>query len=234
MHKYTIPAFVRERALRRKGKLFSIDAIDAARAALVVVDMQNHFVAQGFPNEVAAARDIVPNINRMAAAMRAAGGAVVWIQTTATGALERWGNHHRHGLTPEGAKRRLASLAEGGEGFALFPELEVLDSDERVKKIQFSAFIQGSSNLHQLLSERGIDTLLIAGTTTNVCCESTARDAMMLDYRVAMLSDANATQTDEEHAATLNTFHSIFGDVMTVEEASARLVQSTSLREKIA
>jgi ureidoacrylate peracid hydrolase len=234
MHKYTIPAFVRERALRRKGKLFSIDAIDAARAALVVVDMQNHFVAQGFPNEVAAARDIVPNINRMAAAIRAAGGAVVWIQTTATGALEYWGNHHRHGLTSEGAKRRLASLAEGGEGFALFPELEVLDSDERVKKIQFSAFIPGSSNLHQLLSERGIDTLLIAGTTTNVCCESTARDAMMLDYRVAMLSDANATQTDEEHAATLNTFHSIFGDVMTVEEACARLVESASARGKIA
>jgi ureidoacrylate peracid hydrolase len=84
------------------------------------------------------------------------------------------------------------------------------------------------------LSERGIDTLLIAGTTTNVCCESTARDAMMLDYRVAMLSDANATQTDEEHAATLNTFHSIFGDVMTVEEACARLVQPASAREKIA
>jgi ureidoacrylate peracid hydrolase len=82
MHQYAIPEFVRERALRRKGKLFSIDAIDAARAALVVVDMQNHFVAQGFPNEVAQARDIVPNINRMAAAMRAAGSTVVWIQTT--------------------------------------------------------------------------------------------------------------------------------------------------------
>jgi ureidoacrylate peracid hydrolase len=53
-----------------------------------------------------------------------------------------------------------------------------------------------SSDIDAQLRSRGIDTLLIAGTATNVCCESTARDAMMLDYRVIMLSDANAT--DEE------------------------------------
>jgi ureidoacrylate peracid hydrolase len=56
-----------------------------------------------------------------------------------------------------------------------------------------------------------------AGTATKVCCESTARDAMMLDYRVIMLSDANATLTDEEHTATLNSFLLFFGDVMTVD-----------------
>jgi len=66
--------------------------------------------------------------------------------------------------------------------------------------------------------------VLIAGTATNVCCESTARDAMMLDYRVVMLSDANATWTDEEHAATLNNFGLFFGDVMTADEVIGRLV----------
>jgi ureidoacrylate peracid hydrolase len=59
---------------------------------------------------------------------------------------------------------------------------------------------------------------------TNVCCESTARDAMMLDYRVIMLSDGNASITDEEHAASLNNFLIFFGDVMTVDETPARLV----------
>ena len=59
---------------------------------------------------------------------------------------------------------------------------------------------------------------------TNVCCESTARDAMMLDYRVVMLSDGNASLTDEEHAASLNNFLIFFGDVMTADEAVARLV----------
>ena len=50
---------------------------------------------------------------------------------------------------------------------------------------------------------RGIDTLIIVGTATNVCCESTARDAMMLNYKVFFVSDANACRTDEEHNATL-------------------------------
>ena len=95
MHRYVVPDSVKERVLRRQGKLLSHDTIDAGRAALVVVDMQNHFVAEGFPLEVPLARAIVPNINRMAKAMRAAGSTVVWIQTTAAKALEHWGNHHK-------------------------------------------------------------------------------------------------------------------------------------------
>ncbi len=196
----------------------------APRAALVVVDMQNHFVAPGFPSEVPAARAIVANTNRMGSAMRAAGGTVIWIQTTSVGALEHWGNHLRHGLRPEVAQRRQASLAEDAEGFKLYRELATSPTDLRVKKIKYSALIPGSSNLHEVLTRGGIETLLIAGTTTDVCCASTARDAMMLDYRVAMLSDANATWTDEEHAATLNNFNIFFGDVMTTDEAIARLV----------
>jgi ureidoacrylate peracid hydrolase len=223
MHKYSVPEHVKQRALRRKGKPHAIDMIEAARTALVVVDMQNHFVAEGFPAEIAAARGIVPNINRLAAAMRAAGGTVVWIQTSAALGLERWGNHHKYGLTPEGAKKRLASLAEDAEGFKLYPKMEALPSDLRVKKATFSGMMPGSCNLHELLSRQGIDTLLITGTATNVCCETTARDAMVLDYRVVMVSDANAAGTDEEHAATLNTFQSFFGDVMTTDEAMARL-----------
>ncbi len=52
-----------------------------------------------------------------------------------------------------------------------------------VEKKRFSAFIQGSSNLAEVLRERGIDTVLITGTVTGVCCESTARDAMMLQFQ---------------------------------------------------
>ena len=87
-----------------------------------------------------------------------------------------------------------------------------------------SAFIAGSSDIDEKLKSRGIETLLITGTATNVCCESTARDAMMLDYRVIMVSDANAASTDEEHAATLNNFILFFGDVMTADEGVGRLV----------
>jgi len=228
MHRYVVSDAVKARLIERQGKLTSRDTFDAARTALVVVDMQNHFVAPGFPAEVPLSREIVPNINRLARAMRAAGGTVVWIQTTAAGGLEQWSNYHRHMLTPERRQKRLASLDEAAEGFKLYPALEVLPDDLRVKKIKYSAFIAGSSDIDAQLKSRGIDSVLITGTATNVCCESSARDAMMLDYRVTMLSDANATWTDEEHAATLDSFLLFFGDVMTADEAIGRLVPIAS------
>jgi ureidoacrylate peracid hydrolase len=223
MHKYITPQSIKDRVQRRQGKLLSHDTIDAGRTALVVVDMQNYFVAEGFAAEVPAARDIVPNINRMAKALRAAGGTVVWVQTTAVGAIETWGNHHKHMLTPDRVHRRLAELDEGHEGFKVYPKLEAQPGDLRIKKVKYSAFIHGSSDIDAQLKARGIEHLLVTGTVTNVCCESTARDAMMLDYRVIMLSDGNASLTDEEHAASLNNFLVFFGDVMTTDEAIARL-----------
>jgi ureidoacrylate peracid hydrolase len=224
MHRYVVPEPVQARVLRRQGKLLSHESIEAGRAALVVVDMQNYFVAEGYPAEVPLAREIVPNINRLARAVRAAGGTVVWVQTSSAEALTRWDNHHKYMLTPERVQKRLAGLAETSEGFKLYPTLEALPADLRIKKATYSAFMPGSSDIDAQLKGRGIDTVLITGTATNVCCETSARDAMVLDYRVIMLSDGNATWTDEEHAATLNTFAMFFGDVMSTDEAIAKLV----------
>ena len=230
MHRYVMPESVKDRVLRRQGKLFSHDTIEAGRAALVVVDMQNYFCAEGFPAEVPLSRGIVPNINRMARAMRAAGGTVVWVQTDSAEALARWGKHHTYMLTPERVQKRLAGLDSAAEGFRLFGDLEALPGDLRVKKVTYSAFMPGSSDIDAQLGARGIDTVLIAGTATNVCCESSARDAMLRDYRVIMLSDGNATWTDEEHAATLNSFAMFFGDVMSIDEATARLAPVSQRR----
>lgn len=220
---YTPSDAVRARVLARQGRLLAHDAIDAARSALLVVDMQNYFVAEGFLAEIPAAREIVPAINRMARAMRETGGTVVWIRTTARGALERWANHHRHMLTDARRSARLAGLAESAEGFRFFSALETRAGDLQIEKIQYSALVAGSSGLHEILKARGIESVLIAGTATNVCCESTARDAMMLDYRVVMLADANAAATDAEHAAALDGIALFFGDVMSVDDAIARL-----------
>jgi ureidoacrylate peracid hydrolase len=224
MHPYVTPQSIKDRVLRRQGRLLSHETLDAGRTALVVVDMQNYFVAEGFAGEVPLSRAIVPNINRMAKALRSAGGTVLWIQTTSIGALKTWANHHKHMLTPQRGERRLTELDESHDGFKIYPKLEVLPGDLRVKKLKYSAFIGGSSDIDAQLRSRGVETVLITGTATNVCCESTARDAMMLDYRVVMLSDGNATLTDEEHAACLNNFLVFFGDVMTTDEALARLV----------
>ena len=224
MHPYTIPASVKDRVIRRQGKPASHDTIDAARTALIVVDMQNYFVAPGFPLEVPMARDIVPNINRLARALRTAGGTVVWLQTSSAAALKRWARHHNHMLTPERSKTRLDYLDESAEGFALYPKLEALPTDPRAKKTTYSAFTPDASEINATLRKRRIESVLITGTATNVCCESTARDAMMHDYRVVMVSDGNASFTDEEHATTLNNFLSFFGDVLTTDEVIARIV----------
>jgi ureidoacrylate peracid hydrolase len=226
MHRYLASEAVKQRVLRRQGKLVCHDTIDAARSALVVVDMQNYFVAEGFPLEIPLAREIVPNINRLSKAVRDAGGTVVWVQTTANGALKYWANHHKYMMTPERAAARLAGLDEAAEGFKIYSKLEVLPTDLKAKKTTYSAFMPGLSNLDAQLRSRGIDTVLISGTATNVCCETSARDAMLLDYSVIMLSDANATWTDEEHTATLNTFMLFFGDVLSTDDVIARLVAS--------
>jgi len=87
-----------------------------------------------------------------------------------------------------------------------------------VPTYRYSAFIQGSSDLPEQLRAQGFDTVLICGTVTNTCCESSARDATMLNFRTIMVSDGLAAQNDAEHAASLTAFYLIFGDVLTVDE----------------
>jgi ureidoacrylate peracid hydrolase len=83
-----------------------------------------------------------------------------------------------------------AAFAEGSYGHSLWPELEVLPGDIKLKKNRFGAFVPGSSELHAVLQARNIDTVIITGTATNVCCESTARDAMMMNYKVIFVPTA--------------------------------------------
>jgi len=224
MHKVEIPAWAVERALARRGRLHPFDDVDPARTALVVVDLQNGFMAPGQPAEVVQAREIVPNVNRLARATRAAGGAVVWIQNTITPEAEKsWSVWFGHFAREEWGPRMRQAFTPGDFGHALYPELDVAQGDLRVRKTRFSALIQGSSDLDAILRARGIDTLIVVGTATNVCCESTARDAMMLNYKVFFVSDANACRTDAEHNATLASMMVMFADVRSTDEMIALL-----------
>jgi ureidoacrylate peracid hydrolase len=102
--------------------------------------------------------------------------------------------------------------------------MEVEPQDIRLFKNRYSALISGSSQLERVLRSLGIDSLLIAGTKTNICCESTARDAMMLDFKCVMLSDCTAALSDDEHRSALENVIQQFGDVYTADEALQRLV----------
>jgi ureidoacrylate peracid hydrolase len=230
MHSYQMSANTGDRALLIRGQNTNETSIRADRAALLVIDMQNHFLAKGGQGEIAPARAIVPTVNQFAHSLRTAGGLVVWIQTTSNGALQRWARHHSDTLTAERATSRLASFAPHSTGYALYPGLQVATDDWRIDKIHYSAFIPGSSDLDARLRARAIDTLLIAGTATNVCCDSTARDAAMLNYRTIMIADANATWTDTEHNAALSTFSAYFGDVMTAGELIERIARPEILK----
>jgi ureidoacrylate peracid hydrolase len=231
MHKVKIPQWAIDRTLERRGKLHVHENLDPSKTALIVVDLQNGFMVE----EVAAAYvpvavEIVPNVNKLAAAVRRTGGKVFWIKQTVDEASAVSWSEWLNMMTPVARRSLVTSLAPGSRGHAIYPDLEVKPEDEIVQKYRFSAFVQGSSDLQQRLHAQGYDTVLITGTVTNVCCESSARDAMMLNFKTIMISDANAARSDEEHNATLGSFYAIFGDVLDTAFLIERLDANAALR----
>jgi ureidoacrylate peracid hydrolase len=214
----TIPEAIVQRVVARRGTAHCFADLDPARTALVVIDMQLAFMDEAVGHAVVpAARDIVPAINRLAAAVRAAGGGVFWVKNTHDDrCLTEWSVMHAM-ATPAARAKRIAAMTAHTPGHALWPALEVRPEDDIVLKYRFSAFLPGASDLPERLRMRGIDTVLITGTVTNVCCESSARDAMMTDFRVVMVSDGNAASSEAEHEASLTAFYATFGDVMDTE-----------------
>jgi ureidoacrylate peracid hydrolase len=209
---------VTDRVVKRHGREHPHDDLDPSKTALVVVDMQNAFMLPGVAHSPCLmAQEIVPNINALAHAVRDTGGTVVWIQTVYTDdTLDNWSTYYGM-IGPGGTERRARALAAGSKGYEIWPDLDVKPDDPVVVKNRFSAFIQGASNLAETLRARGIDTVLITGTVTNVCCESTARDAMMLNFKTVMVTDGNAAVTDADHNASLSNFYLTFGDIMSTD-----------------
>ena len=119
--------------------------------------------------------------------------------------------------------RTIQSVDPAGDGQKIWPGLAVDEGDSHIIKNRYSALVPGSSHLERVLRAGGYENLLISGTKTNVCCEATARDAMMMDFRVVMVSDCLAALSDDEHRASLETMIQQFGDVMTADEALAVL-----------
>src|SRR5271156_682670 len=125
--------------------------------------------------------------------------------------------------SPAWRQKRIDALTAGSPGHQLWPELDVRPQDEIVEKYRFSGFLPGTSELPDRLRTLGFDTVLITGTVTNVCCESSARDAMMTNFKTIMVSDGNAAMTRHEHEASLTAFYHVFGDVMDTDMIIAAL-----------
>jgi len=210
-HDVKIPDYVIERIMAKRGKLSVFDSFESAKTAFLVIDMQNFYVA-----EVDTAISIVPNINLIATACRDKGVPVIWLIMRCAekeGAESQWPLYHNYFFTEAKGQNHLTKLSPGNPGYELYPDLDVKVEDQIITKRRFTPFIIGASDLHDILQDKGVENLIIAGTATNMCSESAARDAMMLDYKVVMVEDANAARYDEDHLAGLTSFYQSFGDV---------------------
>jgi ureidoacrylate peracid hydrolase len=212
-----------ERVIARRGRLHWFDALDPTRTALLVIDMQNTFCEPGAPAEVPQSRAIVGPINRLAAGLRQRGGSVIWVlhANGSQAGQSDWALFFDHVVSNQVRAQTMESLSPGRQ--QVWRELLTDPNDLTVIKNRYSALIAGSSALQRVLRSRGLDTLLIAGTKTNVCCESTARDAMMLDFRVVMVADCCAALSEEEHVVSLENVIQQFGDVRRSDQVLALL-----------
>ena len=204
-------------SMTRSGVGNTFTDIDPQRTAHIVIDMQNGFMEEGAPVEVPVARSIVGNVNRVAAAVRKSGGHNIFVRfTTPPEGGPAWPSFMtRLGVGAEAFKQ---AFTTGAHYWQLSTDLELQDEDRIIDKHRFSAFTHGTSGLHELLGELGVETVIITGTLTNCCCESTARDAFQYNYQVLMVADANAALSDDEHAATLHNMAFVFADLYSTAE----------------
>ena len=218
-------AILNRLAEMRGGVRNVFEHLDPARTAHLVVDMQNGFMEPGAPVEVPAARGIVDQINAISRAVRQSGGTNIFLRyTTPTDWSTAWAVFwERMGAAAEVHR---AAFTPGARYHELWPALDVTGSDLVMDKHRFSAFTHGTSDVPAILSAREIDTVIISGTLTNCCCESTARDAMQHNYRVIMAADANAALSDAEHAATLHSLAFVFADLRSSAELVTMLTRN--------
>lgn len=160
--------------------------LDPAKTALLVIDMQIDFVDPAGKMFVPQAYEQLPVTRRLIDHCRRLGVVVVFTQQVYTDAKDQ---ELVRQFWP--AMQAGDCLIDGTPGVAVHPSLDPLPEDLVVKKHRYSAFFR--TRLDEELRAGSIDTLIVVGTNTDVCCESTVRDAAFRDYRVLMVRDANST-----------------------------------------
>ena len=205
-------------------------ALAPERTALLNIDMQNLFV-EGFQTSAPDGLATLARINQLAAVCRGAGVLVI---------------HVSHVLRPDGSnmgilgtlhpKVRAGLLRKGGTATALHRALDRDPRDLLLEKPRYGAF--HGTDLELILRGRGIDTVIIAGIATNICCDTTAREAAVRDFRVLFLRDGTATSgavdlaADVVQASTLATIDDAFGQVLSVDEAMRKIRGANSRRAR--
>lgn len=210
-------------AVARGRVLNEVTRLVPAATALVVIDMQNVFLAPGevFGNPYALG--IVPRVNRAVAAFREAGATILWTRQTVDHTPPRAMPAWQYDLSIPEVRAAVEAMVHGTRSHALHDAMEPAAGDLVIDKYRYGAFSCPEGALERALAEHSIDTILIVGTLTNCCCDSTAREANMRGLRVLLLSDATAAASDAEHNAALLLLRLNFADICTTDEAIRRL-----------
>lgn len=210
IHPSGINQIIVNKVFARRGRLHAFPTLDPKRTALVVIDLDTGTVTR-VNDEI---RIFVPLINDLSTALRKRGGTVAWVTTPIQKATSNFKAIYGQPL----AERYEQEGVPQSKATVLWHELSTNPQDIYAVKTGASAFFPGKSNLHQQLQGKDIDTILIVGAVTNVCCEASARDAAELEYKVTMISDALWGHGNGLHEATLATFFRNYGDVRPASE----------------
>jgi len=173
--------------------------IDSKHSALLVIDLQTYFQQIVQP--------VLENIQKVIQFCRQKNIPIIFTQHGHTDAAsdggvlgEWWGQVILHGT----------------KDWKFIPEMKIEIEDMVLQKKRYSAFFQ--TDLEKFLQSKGIKDLIISGVMTNLCCETTARDAFMRDYRVFFLIDGTATGKEDHHLATLKNLGYGFAYLITCDE----------------
>ena len=223
MHRTRLPGWARARG----AALNDFPALTPGRTALVNIDMQNVFLAEDQVFGNAHARAIVPQVNALSQAMRAAAAPVIWTRQTHTFEPPLAPADWQYDAKKPGVAEAVAALQAGAAGHALYPAVMASPADLVVDKHRYGAFSCPAGALPTTLERLGVEMLVVTGTLTNVCVESTAREANMAGYKVIVVADATAAVTDAEHNAALLNLRLNFADLRRTREV-VRMIQALS------
>lgn len=193
--------YVTEENLKEKSKLWLEKIapfnqhqmkLNKDKSALIVVDMQKFFLDPASPTFTCGGLAIIPALKRLISEFRKAGRPVIYA---------------RHVHHPDRIDAGILGwwwegmCIEGSPESEVYDDLAPLPNEKVILKHRYSAFY--NTDLETILRVQKIEDLVITGIMTNMCCESTARDAYFRDYRVFFLSDGTGSINEEMHLASL-------------------------------
>jgi ureidoacrylate peracid hydrolase len=191
---------------------------EQTKKALIVVDMQNAYcheqgslARQGF--DISACRNVIGNVKKVIEVCRKNAVPVIFLYLAFEKNYQD-GGVLAHEIWPFFKDKR--GLLDGTWDAAIVDELRPLPEEVVVRKTRYSGF--SGTNLDYRLRYIGAETLIICGVTTDICVESTVRDAFHLGYKVVLISDGTAEIDEERYRASLKTIEYAFGKVITNEQ----------------